>query len=126
MSAMIIGAATMSVDQARKVAGNRLARLAQSCDPCQEVIKTVDREGLAAALGADEVRKLIADRGNEAFLVDGVAAAFAKRLHEWNVNDGWPERLGQMVEQHAWRTLYEPTPPPFPTGFLAACERAIA
>lgn len=126
LSAMIIGAAMAYVDRGRERAGNKIIRYAQSCDPCQEAMKDVERSAVAAALGPDRVRELIAHKGNEAFLVDGVGAAFAERLRRWDVNGGWPEQLGAMVEQHTWRTLFEAEPPPFPAGFLAACEKAAS
>ena len=97
MSAMIIGAAMMQVDRAREIAGNRLARFAQSCDDCKETVDAVPRALLAAALGPEQVRSVIEGHTTEADLVDGAGVAFAKRLEAWNVNGGWPEQLGQMV-----------------------------
>jgi hypothetical protein len=58
-------------------------------------------------------------------LVDGTADRFARRLRDWGVNGGWPDQLGQMVEQHAQRTLYDTQVPPLPPGFHAACRRAL-
>ena len=51
---------------------------------------------------------------------------FAARVEAWGVNGGWPEQLGQMVEQWALRTLYEEKVPPLPAGFVAACRYATA
>jgi hypothetical protein len=125
LSAMIAGAAVMQVDRARELAGNRLIRPAnQSCEECREKIKDVKPALVAAALGADQVRSLIDGHQTEASLVAGVGTAFADRLIAWGVDGGWPIQLGQMVEQHALRTLYELEVPPLPPGFLAACQKA--
>ncbi len=124
LAAMILGAAEMQIDRARELAGRRLINRAQACDECKDKIKNVEPALIAAALGAEQVRAVIDGYTTEASLVDGIGAAFARRLEAWEINGGWPEQLGQMVEQHARRTLYEREPPPFPPGFLAACQRA--
>ncbi len=126
MAAMIIGAAMMSVDRAREIAGNRLARRAQACEECRPTVAATPRALLAAALGPEQVRSVIDGHCTEPDLVDGVGKAFAARLVAWDVNGGWPEQLGQMVEQHARRTLYEQEVPPLPPAFLAACQKAVA
>jgi hypothetical protein len=125
MAAMIAGAAMMSVDRARELAGNRLARRAQSCDECKETVDAVPRALLASALGAEQVRSVIEGHATEADLVDGVGKAFAQRLEAWGINGGYPETLGRMVEAHALRTLYAREVPPMPPGFTAACNKAI-
>jgi hypothetical protein len=126
MSAMILGAALMQIDRARELAGQRLIRRAQSCDECREKTRNVPATLVAATLGAEQVRDVIDGHTTEASLVDGVGKAFAERLRAWDVNGGWPEQLGHMVEQHALRTLYETDVPPLPPGFLAACQRATS
>jgi hypothetical protein len=124
LAAMIQGAAMMQIDRARELAGRRLANRAQSCGDCQDTIKAVPLPLIAAALGAEQVRSVIAGHATEADLFEGIAEAFAERVRRWNVNGGWPEQLGQMVEQHAQRTLYEREVPAMPPGFVAACRMA--
>jgi hypothetical protein len=122
---MIAGAAVMQVDRARELAGNRLVRRAQSCEECRDKIVNVKPALVAAALGPDQVRAVIDGHASEASLVAGIGTAFADRLIAWGVDGGWPVQLGQMVEQHALRTLYEVEVPALPAGFMAACEKAI-
>jgi hypothetical protein len=124
MSAMIVGAAMMQIDRARELAGQRLIRRAQTCVDCRDKVKNVPAALVAAALGRDTVREVIDGHGTEASLVNGIGDAFAARVRAWQIDGGWPEQLGNMVEQHALRTLYEPEVPPFPPGFLSACQRA--
>ncbi len=126
MAAMIMGAAMMQVDRARELAGNRLWTRAQSCIECKEIANSVPRSLLASALGAEQVQAVIEGHATEASLVAGIGEAFARRLLAWNVNGGWEVQLGQMVEQHARRTLYEREVPPLPPGFQAACDKAVA
>ena len=125
MAAMIVGAAMMQIDRARELAGQRLIRRSQSCSECQETVKGVPAALVASSLGADTVRSVIDGHTTEASLVGGIGDAFAVRLRAWNINGGWPEQLGHMVEQHALRSLYQPEVPPLPPGFVAACQRAI-
>jgi hypothetical protein len=126
LAAMIAGAAVMQVDRARELAGNKLVRLSKnSCEECREKIKGVPTALVASALGPDQVRSLIEGHGTETALITGIGTAFADRLVAWGVDGGWPLQLGQMVEQHAVRTLYESEVPALPAGFMAACEKAI-
>lgn len=124
MASMIIGAAMMQIDRARELAGQRLIRRSQGCAECREKTRDVTAGLVASVLGPDTVRDVIDGHTSEASLVDGIGNAFAARLRAWNVNGGWPDQLGHMVEQHALRTLYEQEVPPLPPGFLAACKRA--
>lgn len=125
LAAMIAGAAVMQVDRARELAGNKLVRYVQSCGECQDTIKEVKTALVAAALGPDQVRAVLPAGKTETILITGVGTAFADRLVAWGVDGGWPVQLGQMVEQHALRTLYEVEVPALPAGFMAACEKAI-
>lgn len=126
MQAQIIGAATIMVDRARELAGNRLVRRAQDCEPCKETIRDVPKGLVASSLGMAVVREIIDGHVTETALVAGVGSQLAERLKAWGIAEGWPERLGAMVEQHAVRTLYEPEAPPLPSGFAAAAARAVA
>ncbi len=124
--AMIQGAAMMQVDRARELAGTRLRNRAQSCDECKQKIDGVPAALVAAALGPEQVAVVIDGHATEAHLVDGIGGKFAERLESWQINGGWPEQLGQMVEQHALRTLYEREVPPLPPGFVAMCRHAVS
>ena len=124
MTSMIVGAAAMQIDRARELAGQRLIRRAQGCSDCHEKTRDVPAALVAFSLGKEMVLEVIDGHATEASLVDGVAETFARRLRAWKIEGGWPEQLGQMVEQHALRTLYEENVPPLPSGFFAACKRA--
>ncbi len=125
LSDLIVGAATMQVDRARELAGHRLWRRAQACEDCKDDAKDVPRELIAFTLGRERVASVIAGHASEQSLVEGIGETFAARLRAWDVNNGWDEQLGQMVEQHALRTLYLEVAPPLPAGFVAACRRAV-
>jgi hypothetical protein len=57
-------------------------------------------------------------------LVRGGAEGFLELLTEWGVGREQAAALAQMLEVYAARTLYEPTCPDLPSGFVAAVERA--
>jgi hypothetical protein len=80
---------------------------------------------VASVLGKEQVLTVLEGHGSEQQLVAGTADRFADRLAQWGVDGGWPEQLGQMVEQHALRTLYETQVPALPPGFAAACRKAV-
>ncbi len=126
MVAMMQGAAMLAVDRIRETAGNRLSTRAQACEECRPIVAATPRALLAAALGRDQVAIVIEGHATEASLVDGAGKLYAERLQAWGINGGWPEQLGQMVEQHALRTLYEREVPPLPPGFLAVCRHAVS
>lgn len=125
LSDLIVGAATYAVDRARELAGQRLWRRAQACEDCRDDARDVPRELIAFTLGRERVASVIAGHANEQSLVADTGDKFAARLRAWDVNNGWDEQLGQMVEQHALRTLYLEVAPPLPAGFVAACRRAV-
>lgn len=124
LSQMIVGAAMMQIDWSRERAGNRLKPRAQSCAECMTLIEGVASPMVASVLGRQQVLEVLDGHGSELALVAGTADRFAARLREWGVDGGWPEQLGQMVEQHALRTLYETVVPPLPPGFRSACAKA--
>ncbi len=125
LAAMMLGAAEMQVARGRELVGKRLWRRAQSCDECQDRAREVKASLIAFTLGPDMVRSIIDGYVTEARLVEGIGEPFAERVREWGVNNGWPEQLGKMVEQHLLRTMYEEKPPPLPSGFEAACLKAL-
>lgn len=79
---------------------------------------------IASVLGREQVLEVIDGHAAEVALVEGTADRFATMLSDWGVEGGWPAQLGQMVEQHALRTLYETVVPPLPPGFRAAAVKA--
>lgn len=76
-------------------------------------------------LGADQVREVLSGHSSEGALVADSGDPFAKLLTGWGINGGWPEKLGRLVEEHALRTLYEPSAPALPSGFRGAVGRAL-
>lgn len=121
----ILGAAELAVTRARALAGSRLRRRAQGCEPCTEAINNVAAPLVASALGIETVRGIITGKTTEADLVAGAGAELAETLVRWGVNSTWTVEIGNLAEQHALRTLYEPDPPPLPAGFSAIVAKAL-
>lgn len=126
LAARIHGAAELHVERVREIAGARLTRRSQSCAECRERIKSVRASLVAATLGRETVREIIAGYGNETSLVEGAGASLATTLRSWGIADEWPDDLARLVEQHALRTIYDAAAPPLPPGFQAAVSRAVA
>lgn len=122
----VLGASDLAVIRARSLAGSRLRSRAKGCEPCLDAIADVPAHRTASALGHETVSGIITGRATEAQLVAGAADELGATIIPWGVSREWAEQIGERVEQHALRTLYEVDPPPLPAGFAAIVKRAVA
>lgn len=123
-AARILGAAEMQVERARSLAGARLTSKSKSCEDCRHRIEHVPLSLVASALGADHVRELV-NGSSEASLVAGAGDELATTLRRWGVAGLAAIQMGNLIEGHALRTLYEDDPPPLPSGFQAVVAKAL-
>lgn len=129
----ILGAAEFAIQQGHTFAGAKLRSLTSSrgpvdarCAECQERIDGLPNWKVAATLGADTVQQVLASpflKGGKQNLVDGTSQAFAAVLERMGVSVGWASQLGDLVEQHAARTLFDEMPEPLPKAFAALLRR---
>lgn len=129
----ILGAAEFAIQQGHTFAGAKLRSLTSSrgpvdarCAECQERIDGLPNWRVAATLGADTVQQVLASpflKGGKQNLVDGTSQAFAAVLERMGVSVGWASQLGDLVEQHAARTLFDEVPEPLPKAFAALLRR---
>ena len=127
----ILGAADAVILRAREQAGSKLRSLTgprgSRCQECQEKIDGVPNWSVAPALGAAFVRDLLANplfksRVNSN-LVDGTSQAFAALVERMGISSEWASVLGDLVEQHAARTLFDSEPDPMPEKFVELLGR---
>ena len=130
----ILGAADFAIQRGRELAGQRLRAWTSSrgprdvrCQECQEKIDGVPNWDVAAILGHETVTTLAMSPslkttggGN---LVDGVGQAFAAVAERLGVTPAWATELGELVEQHTARTLYDVVPEPMPDAFRRLLAR---
>ena len=126
----ILGAAEFAVQRGRELAGARLRAMTSSrgpkdkrCVECQTAIDGIPNWDVAAVLGDDQVAALSQGMAAGWSLVEGTAEAFAAVLERMGVQPVWAAELGNLVEQHASRTLYQPVPDGLPAGFAALLRR---
>lgn len=116
LTAKILGAADLAMHRAREQAGNRLRSYAKRDAECLALIDGVRAGQVAPTLGPDRVRALKAPPERQ--LVEGAAVLLADALRLWGVRDeSVAELLGDRIEQHAARTLYEEHPQCLPSSF---------
>ena len=75
--------------------------------------------GVAAELG----EKTVADIGGSENLVEGAAESIAAVFASMGVTSTWAAELGELVEQHASRTLFQARPESFPPGFAVLLRK---
>lgn len=128
----ILGAADFAIQRGREMAGSRLrsltgARGDKRCEECQQAISGVANWDVAATLGAERAKPYLNTAGpgttGNGALVDGVAQAFAAVLVGMGVTQDWAAELGELVELHAAKTLFQETPDPLPDGFSILLKR---
>jgi hypothetical protein len=118
----ILGASELAVERARSLAGSRLrTRAHNGCPDCKEALADVAQSMVASALGMDKARELKSP--SERDLVDGGADDLVQTLVRWGVGLAPARAIGDQVEAHAARTLYEREPAPLPTGFAEYVRR---
>lgn len=125
-AARIATAIELHLERARETVGNRLVRRSQGCEECKEAIRDVPAALVASALGREQVREIINGHATEADLVKDTAERVAATVVRWGIPEHAAAVLGDLVEQHAVRTLYEPDPPVLPEKLVRAVEEALA
>jgi hypothetical protein len=89
------------------------------CEECQRAIDGVANWDVAAVLGEGQVASLNANGS----LVDGTAQECAAVFASMGVSAEWAAELGELVEQHASRTLFQQVPDGFPPGFAVLLRK---
>jgi hypothetical protein len=121
-SAMILGACDMAVERSRSLAGSRIrTRANNGCQECKERLLQVPQRLVASTLGPEMVSGLNAPADRE--LVAGGADDLVQTLTRWGIAGERARAIGDQVESHAARTLYELEPAPLPSGFAAFVAR---
>lgn len=121
-SAKILGAAELALIRCREVAGSKILsyrteKTAEILRPAEDVPKAF----VASLIGEKTLTKLGAPEPMK--LVTGGTDGFRTLLEGWGFSDAQSEALSEMVSVYAARTLFEPLPPPLPSGFEAHIER---
>lgn len=119
-SGEVLGAAQMALHRCRETAGARLRRHQQTCEECQEKTDGIPNALVASVLGAEKVKEL----ADPVRLVSGGAEGFRSILGEWGWDGTQAHSIAQMIEVHAARTLFEPSTPSLPPGFVAQVVQA--
>ena len=115
-AASIMGIAEAHLDRARDVAGARLRSRLNG-----EAKETVD--GVPNSLVAASVGATACDVPAQA-LVHGTAAAFGRTLERKGMSDEWREMLGEHLESHAARTIFD-RDASLPHSFRGLVDRAV-
>jgi hypothetical protein len=128
--ARILAYADAAIHRAREVAGSRLRAMTSPrgpkdsrCEDCQRLIGGIPNWDVSATLGAEQVKELTKGQATDWSLCDGAGRSFAALLDQMGISAGWATELGDLVEQHAARTLYQATPDPLPAGFASLLRR---
>lgn len=118
---MVMGAAQMAAQRCREKAGARARTAAQKCESCKDEIKGVPLDAVAATLGADTLTDL--GLNDPIALVAGGAAAFVTEVVRWGWSETQAKALGEIVEMHAARNLFEEVPSAVPAGLAGHVRR---
>lgn len=117
LTAKILGAADLACHRAREAAGNRLRSYANRDPDILKLIDGVKPSQIAPTLGPEKVRQLKAP--NEKQLAEGAGHLLAETLPLWGINPDIAQLLGERIEQHVARTLYQTHPGPLPQSFTS-------
>lgn len=120
-SAKVLGAAEMALSRCREVAGARLRSYKKSCPECLQAADGKPNSLVASLIGPEMVEMIGAPTPLK--LVAGGTDGFQKLLMEWGFAENQSSALAEMVEVYAARTLYEESPGPLSSGFVAHVER---
>jgi hypothetical protein len=111
-SGVIFGAAELVLHRCRELAGVRVRHKCPDCADGQPL------SIVASALGPEGAPDAVA-------LVRGGADGFRDYLTEKGMGDEQAGALCQQLEVFAARTLYEPSCPSLPSGFVASVNKAL-
>lgn len=114
-AARIIGAADLALVRVRELAGVKIKNRAKKDRAALADLEGVPARQVAAVLGRERVRALGCPSETE--LVRGCRDFVEDACRSWRLDPTLADRLAELVEQHAARTLYEERPPPLPPTF---------
>lgn len=117
----ITAAADMAVERIRELAGSRIRSKAAKCEECRPLIDPVDNSMVASAMGLERTQEIA--QGLD--LTKGGTTGFENALARWGVEVHTTQRLAQLVEAHARKSLFEEQADPLPLGFAAYVARVI-
>jgi hypothetical protein len=120
-SLAVRGAAELALLRCRELAGSKIRQQNKRNPGITAQIDGRPAAAIAFILGPEAVTALGTD---PLHLVRGGTDQFVTLCLEWGIEDAQARALGQMIEVHAARTLFEPRLPEFPAGFAAHIERA--
>lgn len=113
----IMAAADLAVLRTREVAGNRVLNALRRSEPDleRELRRTnIGARHICAHLGREKVESLAIVPSE---LVRGGRDLILDSLHVWGLDRDVANRLVELIEQHAARTLYDAHPAPLPARF---------
>ena len=114
-AARVIGAADLALVRARELAGNKIKNRARRDHAALAEIEGVPARQVAYVLGQERVKALGCPDERE--LVKGCRDFIEDAFRAWGLDRGLADRLSELIEQHAARTLYAERPPPLPATF---------
>jgi hypothetical protein len=117
---MVLGAAAMAGVRCREKAGARAKSASQKCAPCRTKIEGVEADAVVATLGPDTLGDLGLDTNA---LVAGGADQFVLACVKWGWSETQARALGEIVEMHAARNLFEEDPAAVPAGLAGHVRR---
>lgn len=111
----VLGASDLALLRAREVAGARLRNYARRDRDCEKAIDGVYGVRVAPVVGRERAKKIGAPSDRE--LVAGAAEILLTTLADYGVKIEQAQPLGERLEQHAAKTLYEARPAPLPASY---------
>jgi len=108
MDGQVTGAAMLTLDRIREIAGSRVRQRRMSCEGCFKGTEDLPNHALIAAVGQDVLHAL--EFTSEDALVSGGADLFRERLMEWGVSERKARLLGGLLERAAAETIYDAAP----------------
>lgn len=116
----MLGAAEMAVVRCREKAGAKAKAAAQGCAPCKTKLDGVNTDSVVATLGPETCGDLGLD---VLALCAGGADAFVAQAVRWGWTPVQAQALGEMVETHAARNLFDPEVGGLPAGLAGHLRR---
>lgn len=105
MRAIIRGAAAVSLERCRELAGSRLLAKRMSAPEAFRVADGVERSLVVSKVGQEVVR--LVGITSEKALVKGATEPFLKAIAVYGVENGEGQKIAELIEDHAAETLYD-------------------
>lgn len=122
-AAIVRGAAELTLYRCREMAGNRVRQKLRTISRNAPELAVIDGHSncdVAAALGHECLTRIGL---SPLKLVEKGGDGFKALLRSWGFDTSQAQVLAEMIVVYAAKTLYEPTLPALPSGFLAQVER---